>query len=96
MRKSTTPSKQEQIDEIMDYFNFARVQKAMEATGWSWVKVDFPVSEADLRKEARRILLQVEEGMVIETGGFLARNCEGFLELRFCISEWKIDPEDYQ
>jgi len=79
-KKQTT---KEQIDEIMDYFDFAKVRRVMEFLDWGWSDsnggLEIP-SEYQLRKKARSLLQQVaesEEEKSIMCGGFVAERFEG-------------------
>lgn len=73
------------IDEILDEFNFAKVQSAMEALDWKWAGVGIPTI-SDLRNEAHRLLRGAAnarlyefkddhwlEGIQNSTGGFEAK-----------------------
>ena len=72
------------IDDIMDEFNFAKVQKVMESLDWKWVG-EYVTIEM-LREEARRLLRGAcnarlgdfkdehwEIGIANSTGGFEAK-----------------------
>lgn len=55
---------QEQINEIMDTFDFGKAHRMMAAVNWTWALTDHGVgpavpTEAALRKEARRLLTRV-------------------------------------
>lgn len=80
---------QEEIDDILDYFDFEKVHKAMEALDWEWVSpygLAVPLL-GDLRKQARQLLTdafkKVTPGLnsefFIATGGFIvqARTYDG-------------------
>lgn len=71
------------IDEIMDEFNFAKVQNTMDYLGWKWVG-EYVTIEM-LREEAERLLRGAaearlgqykdthwEQGIIHSTGGFQA------------------------
>jgi hypothetical protein len=73
------------IDEILDEFNFAKVQSAMKALDWKWAGVGIPTID-DLRNEAHRLLRGAanarlyefkdehwSEGIQNSTGGFEAK-----------------------
>jgi hypothetical protein len=72
------------IDDIMDEFNFAKVQSAMYHLDWEWASVGIPTID-DLRNEAERLLRGAaearlgqfkdthwEQGIINGTGGFQA------------------------
>jgi hypothetical protein len=71
---------QEQIDEIMDSFDFERVQKIMEALNWQWHEEGVP-DIYTLRTEARKHLKQAAAiGGTSGSGGFTAIYMEGKVE----------------
>ena len=50
-------SKQEQIDEIMDNFDFNRVARVMDFLDWKWYMKGYRVpEEPEIRKEVRKYL----------------------------------------
>ena len=72
---------QKQIEDIMDEFNFAEVQKVMESLEWTWSGTGCIPEEYDLRKGARKLLKEAAKmiddrldlsGGSTSTGGFLA------------------------
>jgi len=89
----------DQIDYIMDNFNFERVHVAMTALDWTWVdysdmsKLSVPTVPM-LRKAARRLLNSAVDGQITTaSGGFHARYCppededEAMLVLSFVLAE---------
>ena len=90
----------EAIENILDEFDFARVQVTMEALDWTWVTADddFP-SLGELRRKARELLEEVyykeaSPFFMVSTGGFEAlRTMETgdltkYLSLKFVVTEW--------
>lgn len=78
-KKITTEEFEILMDEVMDHFNFERIQGVMTFLDWKWSKnIDPPVmyapSISDLKATARRLLREAFklEG-TIESGGFQAR-----------------------
>jgi len=68
---------QEQIDEIMDSFDFEKAQKIMEAINWEWYEEGIP-DIYSLRTTARKHLKQAAEvkgGSA--SGGLTAQYTEG-------------------
>ena len=60
-----------QLDEIMDSFDFDQVQKMMSATDWIWARSENGVpDQRELRQEARRLMKQAIAGEDCATGGF--------------------------
>jgi hypothetical protein len=85
-----------EIDEIMDEFDFERVHKVMVALNWKWQCGDELPSIADLRRHARTLLRVVVEGKDIHkahTNGFTAYMHDGLLGLRFEVSSHEIEIE---
>jgi len=95
----------DQIDYIMDNFNFERVHVAMTALDWTWVdhsdmaKLSVPTVPM-LRKAARRLLTSAADDQITTgSGGFLAKYCppegedKAMLVLSFVLAEY--DSEYY-
>lgn len=81
-----------QIAEIMDFFDFDKVHKAMVALNWKWAMAEDGVPQIwELRKEARRLLYQVafSNCEMVSCGGFTASKMEDGLKLSFYVSEWE-------
>jgi hypothetical protein len=67
---------QEAIEDLLDKFDFNKVQKAMEVLNWKWSSAEYGIpSIYELRKTARRLLKDAYENGVTEvsTGGFSAK-----------------------
>ena len=66
----------ERIENILDFFEFERVKRVMEALDWHWSgAADGVPSIAEMRKCARRLLEDLEKYPDydnIATGGFVA------------------------
>lgn len=97
-----TTEDRENIDDILDHFNFDKVHKAMQALDWKWVAEDgFAIPEVyQLRKEARRLMEMVSDNLAkgndeyyVGTGGFVAKgrrfpgDPKKYLTLYFYIDE---------
>lgn len=95
---------QEQIDDILDNFDFEIVKKTMDALHWLWYDTIGVPEISDLRKHARRILNEVGNQVMnnneipaeagIGTGGFAARAYRYadtekiYFKLTFEVAEW--------
>lgn len=82
---------QEQIDNIMDNFDFSRVLKTMRALDWEWGSfgTEHEPDEAELRREARRLLkFAWAHASNVACGGFLAYFGDGVLRLHFTVEEF--------
>lgn len=83
---------QDQINEIMDCFNFGKVARVMEQLNWTWASVERVPEEWEIRVEARRLIEGVlkESGVntFLASGGLMARMQDGFLSLSFVLEEW--------
>jgi hypothetical protein len=67
-----------QLDEIMDTFDFDQVGKMMSATDWIWARSENGVpDQRELRQEARRLMKQAIAGEDCATGGFRTWVTEG-------------------
>jgi hypothetical protein len=86
---------EEQLDEIMDHFDFRRVALMMEAVGWKWERIDCTPSESDLRARARQLLKEVCHSTYrgVGTGGFLAQRILDEDEGDYLKLSWGIDWE---
>lgn len=92
------------IDEILDCFDFERVKKVMDHLNWEWVLSDSGVPEIyELRKRARELLQTVVVGVqkkesegsyFTATGGFYAEarvypdDSKIYLRLSFQVTDW--------
>ena len=52
---------QQQVDEIMDEFDFHEVQRMFEQHGWTYGDEDEPSTAGELRRHARKLLLLAGE-----------------------------------
>lgn len=96
MKKQLT-IQQDKIDDIMDNFDFNKVETVMKATNWTWASTHGVPVEHELRKQARELLKSVSQHYVseldfryaISTGGFKAtKYYDGELELEFIMAKW--------
>lgn len=92
---------EQQIDEIMNWFDFDRVHRTMVALNWKWADCETGVPEVGHIRERALALLRevVEQGdghqqYYIETGGFRAERVDGLLKLSFSVSTWECEPTE--
>jgi hypothetical protein len=82
---------EDQIDDILDMFDFERVKKAMDALNWTWSRCDGVPEIYDLRKCARTLLRDVSkldpDRASVATGGFWAGYNNGVLSLSFRLDD---------
>jgi len=75
---------EEQIDDIMDDFDFDKVHKIMEFLNWEWITDEDGTQVpyiSDLRKRARSLLrIAAKEGGFHGSGGFTAHCQKGYSE----------------
>lgn len=85
---------QDQIDEIMDNFDFAKCERVMHYLPWMWR--GHQVTERELRSTARDILKTVCGNAYCRcsTGGLVASNLDGVLSLMFVLESWSGDDYD--
>ena len=79
-----------QIENILESFDFERVEKAMKALHWKYCTSDFKEYIPDiqeLKKTAQRCLEHAIKCNFSENGGFLATNFGGVLNLYFVLEE---------
>lgn len=83
------PSIQEQIDEIMDRFDFHKVHRVMEFLGWEWGGDGVPDVPA-IRQRARYLMNEVASNdfRATSTGGLRAEFWGGYLRLSFEVESW--------
>ena len=97
---------QAQIDEVMDSFDFASVEKIMAALDWKWAtsegnKKEIP-EEYEIRRSARNRMRDAAKVGYSSSGGFAARLLEGvedgqawvLMDLQFGIHSYQ-DTTDY-
>jgi hypothetical protein len=92
-----SPSPLALVDQIIESFDFSRVQKAMAALGWAYAGTDAPPPIETLKATARRLLenavLEKHEGVQFHCGGFCASWCNGeALYLTFEITSGHAGP----
>ena len=72
---------QQQIDDIMDTFDFEKVHAWMEHDEWGWSSYDSSVTAVpsvfEIRRSARDLLKQAASSGFYSTGGFTATRYEG-------------------
>ena len=90
-----TEKKQDQLDEIMDHFDFGIVHKAMTANNWKWVLDDgihYEVpDESRLRQVARRLITHaIKDNISTSTGGFCVTIDTDCIKLEFILSEYEV------
>lgn len=95
--KQTTPTLDEQIDEIMESFNFDQMRDVMEFMGWKWPGVDevtgaelFLPTVEDLRIRAGQMLREVAgigKDNSLRTCGFVVTKRHGLLSLYFVAEQ---------
>jgi len=89
---------QEQIDNIMDTFEFGRVHEMMKAVGWGWGEPNVVPDESELRKSARRHLNDMRSNCISSSGGFTAYKRDGVLNLHWgldsLVTTDGVEPDD--
>jgi hypothetical protein len=86
------------IDEVMDNFDFDKVEAHMSHVGWAWAigADDFEVPTiSEMRKTVRRLMGEAYELGFIATGGFYVYYKEfddgDRFDVMFSISGWSTD-----
>ena len=86
-----------QIENILESFDFERVEKAMKALHWKYSTSDFKEYFPDiqeLKKTAKECLEHAIKRNFSENGGFLATHDFGVLNLYFVLEETLFDTSD--
>ena len=82
------------IEDILDEFDFSKVQKVMEALDWTWHDSDGVPTLGQLRKKARSLMKYCigHSQYTTATGGFHVHKetHDGitFYQLQFVVTEW--------
>ena len=80
-----------QIKDILENFDFEYVRKSMVSLDWKWVTSDLKSKYIpdiqELKETAKLCLEHAIESTFSQTGGFLAANCSGVLNLYFVLEE---------
>lgn len=100
---------EDQIEEILDEFDFGKVHKVMTHLGWTWHGEGIPTI-GDLRIKARTLLWEVAEKhgntdssyYYTKTAGFRVSSYKGIdkkdhwvmLRLAFEVTDWESDDEN--
>jgi len=97
---------QKHIDEVMDEFNFGKVQKVMDFLGWQWAGAEEGVPrEAELRKQVRDLMdICYQQSFTHKrdwntgTGGFNVRYYYevDVFEVDFCLTHWTTEYLSFQ
>jgi RNA polymerase-interacting CarD/CdnL/TRCF family regulator len=93
-----------QVDEIMDSFDFSKVASVMKHLNWTWHNRETPPDEYEIRKNARELMKQsikTDQGM--STGGWEITLVSGEedgkkwarIDLAFAIEQTFNDGVDY-
>ena len=86
-----------QIKNILESFDFERVEKAMKVLHWKYSTSDFKEYFPDiqeLKKTAKECLEHAIKCNFSENGGFLATHEFGVLNLHFVLEETLFDTSD--
>ena len=90
----------DEIDDIMDNFDFAKVRECMELLNWKWVNHDdggFEVPKTSIiKKTARRLMQEAMDSSKasysVGTGGFqvdkTTEENKVYLSLSFVLTSW--------
>jgi hypothetical protein len=99
INKGDDMTRQEQIDEVMDWFDFERVSKMMLSVEFGWYFTDHPNGcISSLREHGRDLLKRaIKRNQLVATGGFEADARRGQLSLSFIPDEITVEDvaEDY-
>ena len=103
MSKCITPAIQNEIDTVMDWFDFEKVHNVMTALDWKWAKTGKEVPLiGEIRGFARGLMRDCVHGMIhnhkseymVQCGGFSVRTYKElyeekvYIELAFVVTSW--------
>ncbi len=106
MARRLSERSRRQIDDVMDNFDFRKVERYMRRVAWRWARPvpeegngrveEYVPTEQDLRREARAMLAKTvgREGGVFGMGGFWATFRSGQLRLVFELTSWESEEPD--
>ena len=86
-------TKQEIIDDVMDYLNFEKIHKVMVATNWEWANVNGVPEVYQLRQFLRKFLRDFLDSTNVEAacGGFYIKRYEdGSIKVSFEVNSWTV------
>ena len=95
---------QNEIDEILDNFDFEKCHKVMTFLDWKWFQTNSVPTIGEMRGNARNLIRDCVKGLFlqtsitkeysVETGGFVVNAYQSYpgdkvyLSLRFSVSSW--------
>jgi hypothetical protein len=81
------------IEEIMDEFDFEIVHRTMKALDWKWACFDGTPTIGDLRRMARELLNDLINNKyeVTGSGGLFAYRMGATVGLRFEVTSYEVD-----
>jgi hypothetical protein len=86
-----------QIEEILQEFNFYKVHHVMTTLDWVWSNEDGTLSVPSvgrIKRMAKHLLIAVANRCACtKSGGFTARNDEGCLSLEFVVEDYFVEEE---
>jgi hypothetical protein len=67
-----------QVDEIMDSFDFRKVESVMQHLNWKWKDSNTPPDEYEIRQNARSLMrMAINQGESVSTRGFIVTLLSG-------------------
>ena len=89
-----TRTTDDMINEIMNEFDFDKVQRTMKALNWKWASVSGVPTTGDIRRRARAQLREaVERKTRASSGGLVAEWNPHGLRLSFELASWYAETE---
>lgn len=89
-------SDQEIIDEIMDFLDFEKIHKTMEALNWYWADVDGIPEIYEIRHFLRKLLKEFLDENLSESscGGFRIWKSQNTVNISFEITSLEVYDKD--
>lgn len=95
-------SKEKHVQEIMDNFDFTKVERVMNHLNWTWFDSEKPPTISRLKSSAKKLLEDVYDTKTpddqiysISSGGFKAIKMNNFLDLEFVLSSFDSEHLNY-
>ena len=86
---------QNQMDEVMDWFDFEKVHRCMVALNWTWYDVGVP-DVPTMRKKVREYMVDAYRvNGAVGSGGFEVEYNEDTksFKVRFVVADWDTEVE---
>lgn len=102
VKHMTKERAQQHLDNIIDWFDFEKVNEVMKALDWSWVGEGIP-EPYRLKGQIRELFWdcfksEKQDLVTISCGGFWVSldKEQDFADCKFVVSDWQSSSEDFE